>query len=117
MKAVSLTGAPNSAPAERSGANNTQTDPICQNIQNRIAGLRERMQSISSDENMSSEDKMKKDRRYSRKSPISTSSSDSARSNRERRSRPGKPPLRIFPSRSVNQAKEAPDCHRQVCRQ
>ncbi len=60
MKAVSLTGAPNSAPAERSGANNTQTDPICQNIQNRIAGLRERMQSISSDENMSSEDKMKK---------------------------------------------------------
>lgn len=59
MKAVSLTGAQNSAPAERPGSN-MQSDPICKNIQNRIANLRERLQSISSDENMTAEDKMKK---------------------------------------------------------
>lgn len=41
-------------------ASSVQTDSASKNIQNRIANLREQLQTISSDENMSAEDKMKK---------------------------------------------------------
>lgn len=59
MKIGNSTASGNSMPAEHSGSN-MQTDPVSKNIQNRIASLRERLQSISSDENISTEDKMKK---------------------------------------------------------
>lgn len=59
IKIGSFTGSDSSMRTERSGSN-MQTDSVSKNIQNRIATLRERLQTISSDENMSMEDKMKK---------------------------------------------------------
>lgn len=59
MKTGSLTsGAVNLQTARQSS--NMQTDPVSKNIQNRIANMREQLQTISADESMSAEDKMKK---------------------------------------------------------
>lgn len=53
---------------------NMQTDTVSRNIQNQIAAAQKKLQELSSDDSISLEEKMKKDRRYNRKSTILTSS-------------------------------------------
>lgn len=49
-------------------------DSVSKNIQNQIANAQQKLQDLSSNEELSLEDKMKKRRRYSRKLQISINS-------------------------------------------
>lgn len=73
MSVNSITGANANMMAGGAGVN-IQADSISRNIQNQIAAAQKKLQELSSDNDMKLEEKMKKSRRYSRKSITLTSS-------------------------------------------